>query len=49
MIDSGVDIYSVGKVLGHRSVQSTRRYGCLRQDTLLAAVEAGAAKQTQSA
>lgn len=48
MINSGVDIYSVGKVLGHRSVQSTQRYSCLRQDTLLAAVEAGAAKQAHA-
>lgn len=49
MINNGVDIYSVGKVLGHRSVQSTQRYSHLSDEKLLAAVEAGAAKQTQPA
>ena len=32
--------------LGHASYQSTQRYAHLANDTLLAAVEAGAAKQT---
>ncbi|MFT4911616.1 MAG: integrase [Brevundimonas sp.] len=45
MINSNVDIYTVGKVLGHASYQSTMRYSHLAQDTLLAAVEAGANKQ----
>lgn len=45
MVNSGVDIYAVGKVLGHSSFQSTQRYAHLANATLLAAVEAGAAKQ----
>jgi integrase len=44
MINSGVDLFAVGKVLGHSSYQSTQRYSHLANDTLLAAVEAGAAK-----
>ncbi|MBX7133443.1 MAG: tyrosine-type recombinase/integrase [Fimbriimonadaceae bacterium] len=46
MVNSGVDLFAVGKVLGHASYQSTQRYAHLANDTLLAAVEAGAAKQT---
>jgi integrase len=49
MVNSGVDLFAVGKVLGHASVQSTQRYSHLANSTLLAAVEAGAAKQTQPA
>jgi len=49
MVNSGVDLFAVGKVLGHASVQSTQRYSHLANDTLLAAVEAGAAKQAVSA
>jgi integrase len=45
MVNSGISLLSVGKVLGHASYQSTQRYAHLAQDTLLAAVEAGAAKQ----
>jgi integrase len=45
MINSGVDLFAVGKVLGHASYQSTQRYSHLANDTLLAAVEAGAKKQ----
>ena len=44
MVNSGVDLFAVGKVLGHASYQSTQRYAHLANDTLLAAVEAGAAK-----
>ncbi len=44
MINSGVDLFAVGKILGHASYQSTQRYSHLANDTLLAAVEAGAAK-----
>ena len=40
-----LDLFAVGKVLGHASYQSTQRYSHLANDTLLAAVEAGAAKQ----
>ena len=45
MVNSGVDLFAVGKVLGHASYQSTQRYAHLANDTLLAAVEAGAARQ----
>ncbi|MHA0328828.1 tyrosine-type recombinase/integrase [Sphingomonas melonis] len=44
-INSGIDLFTVGRVLGHRSVQSTQRYSHLANSTLLAAVEAGAASQ----
>jgi Site-specific recombinase XerD len=44
MVNSGVDLYAVGKILGHADHQSTMRYAHLANDTLLAAVEAGAAK-----
>ena len=45
MVNNGVDLFAVGKVLGHASYQSTQRYSHLANATLLAAVEAGAAKQ----
>ena len=45
MVNSGVDLFAVGKVLGHASYQSTQRYSHLSNGTLLAAVEAGATKQ----
>lgn len=48
MVNSGVDLFAVGKVLGHASYQSSQRYAHLSNDTLLAAVEAGAAKQAAS-
>jgi integrase len=44
MVNSGVDLLSVGKILGHADYQSSMRYSHLANDTLLAAVEAGAAK-----
>ena len=44
MINAGVDLFAVGKVLGHASYQSSVRYAHLANSTLLAAVEAGAAK-----
>ena len=43
MINAGVDLYAVGRVLGHADHQSTMRYAHLANDTLMAAVEAGAA------
>jgi site-specific recombinase XerD len=43
MINAGVNLYAVGKVLGHADHQSTMRYSHLANETLLAAVEAGAA------
>jgi integrase len=45
MVNSGVDLFAVGKVLGHANVASSARYSHLTNETLLAAVEAGAAKQ----
>ena len=44
MINSGVDLFAVGKVLGHADYKSTMRYSHLANETLLSAVEAGAAK-----
>lgn len=38
MINSGVNLYSVGAVLGHRSAQSTKRYSHLATDTLAEAI-----------
>jgi len=43
MINAGIDLYAVGRILGHADHQSTMRYSHLANDTLLAAVEAGAA------
>lgn len=48
MVNSGVDLLAVGKVLGHANVASSARYSHLANDTLLAAVEAGAAKQAMT-
>lgn len=44
MINAGIDLFAVGKVLGHADHQSTMRYAHLANDTLMQAVEAGAAK-----
>lgn len=44
MINAGIDLFAVGKVLGHANHASTMRYSHLTNDTLRAAVEAGAAK-----
>lgn len=44
LVNSGVDLYAVGKILGHADHQSTMRYAHLANDTLMSAVEAGAAK-----
>lgn len=49
MVNAGVDLFAVGKVLGHATYQSTQRYSHLANDTLLAAVEAGARKQLRLA
>ena len=45
MVNAGVDLFAVGKVLGHANYQSTQRYSHLADSTLLKAVEAGALKQ----
>jgi integrase len=44
MINAGIDLYAVGRILGHADHQSTMRYSHLANETLMAAVEAGAAK-----
>lgn len=44
MINAGVDLFAVGRVLGHTDHKSTMRYSHLANDTLMKAVEAGAAK-----
>ncbi len=43
MINAGVDLFAVGRILGHADHQSTMRYAHLANDTLMKAVEAGAA------
>lgn len=48
MINAGIDLFAVGKILGHADHQSTMRYSHLANDTLMAAVEAGAAKMGAS-
>ena len=49
MINAGIDLFAVGRVLGHADHKSTMRYSHLANDTLLAAVEAGAAGMTKEA
>ena len=44
MINAGVDLFAVGRVLGHTDHKSTMRYSHLANDTLMKAVEAGAAR-----
>ena len=44
MINAGVYLFAVGRVLGHTDHKSTMRYSHLANDTLMKAVEAGAAK-----
>ena len=44
LVSSGVDLFTVGKILGHQDYHSTMRYSRLANDTLLSAVEAGASK-----
>ncbi|WP_160730737.1 site-specific integrase [Pontixanthobacter luteolus] len=43
MANGGIDLFTIGRILGHADHQSTMRYSHLANDTLLAAVEAGAA------
>lgn len=38
MIESGVEVYTVGEVLGHRSAASTRRYAHLQTAALKGAL-----------
>lgn len=44
MINAGIDLFAVGRILGHADHQSTMRYSHLANDTLMKAVEAGATK-----
>lgn len=44
MINAGIDLFAVGRILGHADHQSTMRYSHLANETLMQAVEAGAAK-----
>ncbi len=46
MINAGIDLFAVGRVLGHADHQSTMRYAHLANDTLMKAVEAGSANLT---
>jgi integrase len=39
LINSGVDLYTVGAVLGHKSAASTQRYAHLSTDTMRAAMQ----------
>lgn len=45
MVNAGVDLYTVGRVLGHRDSRSTQRYSHLTAETLAAAVGAIGAKK----
>jgi integrase len=49
MINAGVDLYTVGGVLGHQSSASTARYAHLAQDRLRAAVGLIGAKKSHTA
>lgn len=44
MVNAGIDLFAVGRILGHVDHQSTMRYSHLATETLMQAVEAGAAK-----
>lgn len=44
MAAAGIDLYTIGKVLGHANYKTTSRYAHLHSHQLIAAVEAGAAK-----
>jgi integrase len=44
MINAGIDLFAVGRVLGHADHKSTMRYSHVADATLQAAVNAGAAK-----
>ncbi len=43
-VTAGIELYHVGKIMGHQSVSSTARYSHVANSALMAAVEAGAAK-----
>ena len=39
MVNAGVDLFTVGVVLGHKSQQSTQRYSHLRQQSIKDAMQ----------
>ena len=43
MINGGVDLYTVGKIVGHKDYKSSQRYAHHARETLLRAVEKSAA------
>ena len=43
-VSAGIDLYHIGKIMGHRQVSSTARYAHVGNSALMAAVEAGASK-----
>lgn len=45
MVNAGVDLFAVGKVLGHKSTKTTARYAHLATETLAAAVSKIGAKK----
>jgi site-specific recombinase XerD len=47
MINNGIDLYTVGGVLGHKSAVSTARYAHLAQERLREAVGKIGAKKSQ--
>jgi integrase len=44
LANGGVDLFTIGRILGHADHQSTMRYSHLANDTLMAAVETSAAQ-----
>ena len=49
MANGGIDLFTIGRILGHADHQSTIRYSHLANDTLLKAVEVGAASIGEAA
>ena len=49
LINANIDLFTVGRILGHCSPETSQRYAHLSNATLLAAVEAGAAGMTKGA
>lgn len=47
LVAAGIDLFTVGKILGHRQITSTAIYAHLANETLLSAVEAGASKLSE--
>lgn len=45
MVNAGIDLFAVSRILGHRDLSSSRRYSHLANETLFKAVEAGANNQ----